>query len=146
MIIKRKEISWILLIAWMILIAVMSNQPAEISDSQSIGVINFLQRIGINMNLIFGQLSNFIIRKCAHFLEYAILGILLYNVLIMYFQNKKLIILCILLCMFYAITDEIHQLFISGREGALRDVIIDTCGGLFGTIVNNILYKKRLSH
>lgn len=142
MIIKRKEISWILLIAWMILIAVMSNQPATISDSQSVGTINFLQSIGINVDSIFGELSNFVIRKCAHFLEYAILGILFYNVLKMYFENKKLMILCVLFCMFYAITDELHQLFVPGREGALRDVIIDTCGGSFGTIINNILYKE----
>ena len=146
MIIKRKEISWILLISWMILIAVMSNQPAKVSDAQSIGVINILQIVGIDLNSIFGQLSNFIIRKCAHFLEYAILGVLFYNVLTMYFSSKKLIVFCIILCMLYAITDEIHQLFVEGREGAVRDVIIDTCGGLFGTIVNNILYNKRISH
>ena len=37
--------------------------------------------------------------------------------------------MCIIL---YAITDEIHQLFIPGRNGNVVDVLIDSCGGLIG--------------
>jgi VanZ family protein len=32
----------------------------------------------------------------------------------------------------YASTDEFHQLFVPGREGAVRDVAIDSCGAAFG--------------
>lgn len=32
----------------------------------------------------------------------------------------------------YACTDEFHQLFISGRSGQFKDVLIDTAGGLLG--------------
>ena len=42
---KRKNIYWSLLIAWMIIIYVMSNQPATISDSQSIGVLDLLSKV-----------------------------------------------------------------------------------------------------
>lgn len=139
---KRKIISWLLLIGWMILIAVMSNEPAQVSDSQSMKTLDILQSIGININGIFKEASNFIIRKSAHFLEYAVLGMLFSNVLLIYFENKKLIVLCVFLCALYAVSDEIHQFFVEGRQCALRDVIIDTFGSVCGTVLNTILYKK----
>ncbi|AWK50143.1 hypothetical protein DIC82_03145 [Clostridium beijerinckii] len=126
---KRVVIYWILLIIWMIGIAIMSNQPASISDSQSGGVIEMLSRIGIDMNNIFGQFANFIVRKCAHFLEYMILALLVSNVLKLYFNMKQVVIITIIFIFLYACSDEVHQLFVPGREGAIRDVIIDTCGG-----------------
>lgn len=42
---KRKIIYWSLLIAWMILIFVMSNQPAKVSDSQSIVVLDLFFKV-----------------------------------------------------------------------------------------------------
>ena len=126
---KRKNIYWSLLIAWMILIFVMSNQPAKVSDSQSIGVLDLFLKLGININGTFGSLANFVVRKCAHFLEYMILALLAFNVLKLYYNIKKVYIMTIVLVFLYACSDEIHQLFVLGREGAIRDVIIDTCGG-----------------
>lgn len=127
---KRKIINWVLLIAWMILIFTMSNQPANISDSQSEGAIKVLLLIGIDANSIFGQLANFIVRKCAHFLEYMILALLYINVAKYYFTKKAIIISTIAFVFAYACSDEIHQLFVPGREGTFRDVLIDTCGGI----------------
>jgi len=127
---KRKIIYWSLLIAWMILIFVMSNQPAKVSDAQSMGTLDLFSKIGININGIFGDIANFIIRKCAHFLEYMILALLFFNVLKLYFSIKQVSIMTIVFVFLYACSDEIHQLFVLGREGAIRDVIIDTCGGI----------------
>ncbi|MFT8351502.1 VanZ family protein [Clostridium saccharoperbutylacetonicum] len=127
---KRKILDWMLLIAWMILIFTMSNQPANISDSQSEGAIKLLLLIGIDANSIFGQLANFIVRKCAHFLEYMMLALLYINVAKHYFTIKAVIISTVAFVFAYACLDEIHQLFVPGREGAFRDVLIDTCGGV----------------
>jgi Predicted integral membrane protein len=114
----------------------MSNQPAQISDSQSEGVINILSAIGINMNGIFGQLTNFIVRKCAHFLEYMVLSLLAFNVFKLYFNIRRVIFVTVVFVFFYACSDEIHQLFVLGREGAFRDVIIDTVGGITLILIN----------
>jgi VanZ family protein len=127
---KRKIIYWSLLIAWMIVICVMSNQPANISDSQSNGVLDLFLKMGIDVNGFFGDLANFVVRKCAHFLEYMILALLVLNVVKLYFNMKQVIIITIVFVFLYACSDEIHQLFVPGREGAIRDVIIDTCGGV----------------
>jgi VanZ family protein len=127
---KRKIIYWSLLITWMIVICVMSNQPANISDSQSNGVLDLFLKMGIDVNGFFGDLANFVVRKCAHFLEYMILALLVLNVVKLYFNMKQVIIITIVFVFLYACSDEIHQLFVPGREGAIRDVIIDTCGGV----------------
>ena len=127
---KRKIIYWSLLIIWMIIICLMSSQPATISDSQSMGVLYLFSKVGININGIFGELANFVVRKCAHFTEYMILALLAFNVIKLYFNIKQVVILTIVFVFLYACSDEIHQLFVLGREGAIRDVIIDTCGGI----------------
>jgi VanZ family protein len=126
---KREIIYWFLLIIWMIGIFIMSNQPASISDSQSEGVIKVLSAVGIDINGVFGQLANFAVRKCAHFFEYMVLALLAFNVCKLYFNTKQVVLLTIVFVFFYACSDEIHQLFVLGREGAFRDVIIDTLGG-----------------
>ncbi|HBJ2621894.1 VanZ family protein [Clostridium botulinum] len=141
---KRKVINWILLILWMIIIFAMSNQPAVVSDKQSGLVITTLTNLGINMNGIFGELANFIVRKTAHFLEYMILGILILNVLEIHYTRQKIRLLGVLLVFLYASSDEIHQLFVQGREGAFRDVVIDTLGGTFGIFVISKLKVLRL--
>lgn len=139
---KRKITYWCLLITWMLVIFIMSNQPANISDSQSGAVIRILSSIGVDVNGIFGQLANFVVRKCAHFLEYMILALLDFNVFSLYFDKKNVIITAILFVLIYACSDEIHQLFIPGREGAIRDVVIDTFGGITSILI--ILGKSYL--
>lgn len=136
---KRKNIYWSLLIAWMILIFVMSNQPAKVSDSQSIGVLDLFLKLGININGVFGSLANFVVRKCAHFLEYMVLALLAFNVFKLYYNIKKVCVITIVLVFLYACSDEIHQLFVLGREGAIRDVIIDTCGGSLLVLIRSVI-------
>ncbi|MBW6411486.1 VanZ family protein [Clostridium weizhouense] len=139
---KQKIFYWSLLICWMAFIFIMSNQPAVISDKQSTTAILILSKLGINFNGLFGELANFILRKMAHFLEYMILGILTLNVLSLYYKiNKKIKFISLLIVFLYACSDEFHQLFIQGREGAFRDVIIDTLGGSLSIVIINLKCK-----
>ncbi|WP_294376986.1 VanZ family protein [uncultured Clostridium sp.] len=143
----RKDImNLVLIIIWMSFIFFMSNQPAEASDSQSIGIINILSEAGFNIRGIFGDIANFIIRKCAHFLEYMILAFLIINFIKDKFKLHQLIILAVFLVFLYACTDEFHQLFVEGRDGNFRDVLIDTCGGSLAVLLftlKNLFIKKK---
>ncbi len=73
----------------------------------------------------------YIVRKCAHFCIYAVLGFFLV-LLNKQYRSKNLIGIPVLASFLYAITDEIHQRFVPGRYGCARDVFIDTCGALAG--------------
>jgi VanZ family protein len=122
----------------------MSNQPATVSDSQSIGLLYLFSKLGININSIFGDLANFVVRKCAHFIEYMILALLAFNLIKLYFNIKQVVILTIVFVFLYACSDEIHQLFVLGREGAIRDVVIDTCGGIVLVLIKlGVYYRKK---
>ena len=41
----------------------------------------------------------------------------------------------------YACTDEIHQLFIEGRSGEIRDILVDSTGALIGMVLVGIILK-----
>ncbi|MDU4753179.1 MAG: VanZ family protein, partial [Clostridium butyricum] len=126
---KKYVINLLLIVIWMTFIFLMSNQPAETSDSQSLGIISILSKLGIDMSGIFGDIANFIVRKCAHFLEYMILGFLIINLIKEDLKLKYIVLIVISGVFLYACTDEFHQLFVSGRDGNLRDIFIDTSGG-----------------
>ena len=138
---KRKVIYWSLLVGWMFFIFIMSNQPAKISDSQSLGVLKLFNELGIDINGTFGEFANFVVRKCAHFIEYMILGFFVFNVLMLYYRIKQASIITIVFIFLYACSDEIHQLFVPGREGAMRDVFIDTCGGIVLVAIRLIILR-----
>lgn len=137
----KKIISIILLITWMIVIFMFSNANSTESSKTSSRVIGTFIEIKdnitqkntpeINKAILTANLS-YIVRKLAHITEYIILAILMYNVL--YNYNIKDIKLVLILCIIYACTDEVHQIFIPGRSGQITDVLIDTFGSLLGAI------------
>ena len=56
-------------------------------------------------------------------------------------NNKKRAIITIVSGALYAMTDEIHQTFISGRSGQITDVLLDTFGVIVGTIFVTYIFK-----
>ncbi len=76
------------------------------------------------------------IRKLAHFFIYTVLGITIMCHISTYKINRyQRIGGSLMIGMLYAVSDEIHQLFIPGRSGQLTDVLIDTIGVLFGVCI-----------
>lgn len=136
----------LLVILWMIIIFLFSNQPSDDSSKLSDGfilrgvrIIESISHKNYNDEEI---LNKFVrpVRKLAHFTIYFVLGLLVFN-LVRDFSDK--IILSILTCLLYSLTDEIHQLFIIGRSGEIRDVIIDTLGSLLAIIIFKTIVKKK---
>ncbi len=119
----------------------LSSRNAEESAQQSGIVLEWLISIfGDNI------LTDFIVRKLAHCLEFTGLCIL-FNLGFVLDGKKLMIIQSILLTSAYAATDEFHQLFVSGRSCELKDWAIDTCGAVIGSIVFAVIYKavKRIA-
>ncbi|HCR36426.1 hypothetical protein A2130_02115 [Candidatus Woesebacteria bacterium GWC2_33_12] len=83
--------------------------------------------------------KDFVVKKTAHVVEYAILAILLYRAMVgSDMDKKKALIISIIIAGLYGLTDEIHQSFTPGREPRIRDVAIDT----FGASLGSVIYKK----
>ena len=85
----------------------------------------------------------FVLRKSAHLVEFYLLGFLILNLFKDYRKiSKKMLFICTFLCLIYASSDELHQLFVVGRTAKILDIIIDTLGASFGIISYYLLYKS----
>lgn len=90
--------------------------------------------------------SQKIIRKGAHFSIYMMVGILIMAFMCTYnVKQKTKILVSIFTGILYAISDEVHQYFIPGRQASTIDVGIDTCGVITGILIvigiNTIINK-----
>lgn len=110
-------LSWALIVICMAVIFGFSHQSAD--DSQSLS-----DRFAFLLNLPFGS---FIVRKGAHFLEFAGLSALIFNALFRSFGQFRPI-LTLALTAVYAASDEFHQLFVDGRACRIFDWFVDCAG------------------
>jgi len=150
---QRKVCFWILLIFWMALIFLCSAQAAVQSDALSTGLVSKIAHFFIPQydllsqaeKLIYINQLNGVIRKLAHIFIYFVLSLLLISVFNQYkFRHNRKVILTFLICLLYAITDELHQVFVPGRGPGFLDIGIDASGILLGLGIF-ILIKKYLN-
>ena len=138
-----KYIYLTLIIIWMIVVFSFSNQVAEksgqASGSISEKIVNVITKNKEITQDERKQLSIKIetpIRKLAHFSIYTIGGILIFAYINTFdVKTKNKFIYSISFGLFYACTDEFHQLFVKGRSGEIRDICIDSLGVLIGVFI-----------
>ena len=132
----------------MLVIFVHSAMPADLSGSES----GFIESVILKFIHADPDRVSFVVRKCAHFLEYFILGISFAQSL-RYTDGRGrytctgtltfldgLIAVC--LGSVYALTDEIHQYFVPGRSCEIRDICIDAFGALCGCLIVTARIRK----
>lgn len=76
----------------------------------------------------------FIVRKAAHFAVYAALGASA-SLFALTLSWKNRLLSAFMVCLAYAVSDEIHQHFVDGRAMRLYDILIDSLGVLAGLAV-----------
>ena len=89
-----------------------------------------------------------VVRKAAHFSEYAILGLMIRLCLESWFGRRRFMLPAAWIAgVLYAATDELHQLRIDGRSGQRSDVMLDSCGVLAGVLAASLIlylwWRKR---
>lgn len=134
----KRTVGYLLLAACMVIIFLFSHQGHEVSSGQSMGIVNAVSHTtGV-------QLPETVVRKSAHVLIYFILGILAYNVAMGYRYSRRLLIIgsIVFVCL-YAISDEAHQYFVSGRSAEVGDVLLDTTAGSLGIVGYNWVINRQ---
>ena len=127
----------ILIVLWTCLIFLFSSQDGGESSGFSRMVVEFFVKDPEMVNFLEPYA-----RKIAHFSEYGIGGLLFVSLFSTYnWSDKRKMITSILLGMWYATMDEIHQLMVLGRSGAFKDVYIDTLGVATGVVGMMIIIK-----
>ncbi len=136
---------WMLSFAQYNLILSYSSAPAAKSAAESGSVSKKItkaldyvfksKKFSTNKKLV-SKIHRFI-RKVAHFVIYFILGFLM----IMFFyiasgnDIRKALVVTLFVCMAGAALDEMSQLFVEGRSGQIKDVILDFCGVCGGCLL-----------
>lgn len=119
-----KWIRFVPALAWMALIFYLSSIPDLKLDNQF-------------------SAFDFVLRKIAHMVEYAILFSLLFWGLGNDKQNSSTMTFAALMAGLYAVSDEVHQHFVPTRNGAITDILIDWTGIAIGWTLLKFRYATR---
>lgn len=117
-----------------------STLTAEESTVESNNVLffftGFFKNIGIN-----AELGDYIIRKSAHFCEFALLGLLC--IWCSYIKNKSIIKNLMpagFVCLSTAVIDELIQINSKGRSAEVTDVALDFIGSVSGVLIFLLIF------
>ena len=132
----------ILTLSVMAIIFALSADTADESDAKSDAISDsIVYQILSNFDLTDEQIDILvrrcvvIVRKTAHFAEYAALGFLLTSVFVSFGLKTKLNIpLSFIIGSLYAVSDEIHQYFVPGRSCQVSDILLDSAGVIAGIL------------
>jgi len=105
---------WLLVLAWMAAIFVVSDRPP--THLPHFGLIDLL------------------VKKGAHFLAYGLLAWLVQRA---WWPGQGSWGWALMITAVYAMSDEYHQTFIPGRSGSVADVLIDISGGLTALLLSH---------
>ena len=121
---------WLLLVVVLTaVIFVNSSLPATESGKLSGFVAQFVAQLSQLLDITLKGDVEHTIRKLAHFLEFACLGLLWCKTFASFrVSNRTSTGYILLLCLLTAVTDEYIQLFSLGREGKVMDVLLDFSG------------------
>ncbi|MBR2730966.1 MAG: VanZ family protein [Clostridia bacterium] len=128
-------------LALMGVIFFFSAQPASDSDEVSIW---FTMLLFFFRDEAAAHALNGVVREAAHMLEYAALAVPVW----LFFSTFRLSrgwrgIAAFAVCLLYAVSDEVHQLFVPGRAAELFDVLMDSIGAALSVTVLHLLAKRR---
>ena len=118
---------WVLCALWLMLIFGHSMMPASLSHAESSGLLS-------RLTAALPVLTHRLLRKLAHFTEFAVLGFLLAQCLPAKPQYS------LFAGLFCALCDETIQLFVLGRSGQVRDIWIDFAGVACAVAVTELLW------
>ncbi len=134
----------------MCLIFWLSDRPAEVSTVQSRGItLRIIEMAagwsdtgGANRKNLILSLEPYV-RETAHFVEYAILFILVFLAVQSFVGGYvKTSLISLFICFVYAISDELHQIFVQGRSCEVKDIVFDTVGALTAMLLIMVIKLK----
>lgn len=160
---RRAALWLVLVVVWLAFIWGHSLVPGDASRGESSRVMVVLRSAFQAAGVTSTHTMTFVIRKTAHFLEYLVLGLICGKARTeLMGQGRRscfpaskartwqlssgelrLVLLTVIVDCVAPVVDETIQVFVPGRSSQLRDVIIDLCGVLLGTILMATLRGTR---
>jgi VanZ family protein len=135
---------WLPVILWMCFIFWMSTDTFSFEHTSSL-VESTLYLLFPKASAQTVNLTHALIRKLGHLTEYFVLGLLLFRAFRGETSKKwswRWTSLAMIILIAYAASDEFHQSFTLSRGASVKDVGIDTLGGIFSQIVIAFVYRR----
>lgn len=134
---KPSVLFWIILtVIWMVVIFSFSAKNAVQSSEQSLRVGLTIGSVVVpdfeeqpqEVKISFAESIEHAVRKMAHASEFAFLSLLMF--MSYGFVSRRILhyLLSWGSAVLYAVSDEIHQIFVPGRSCEIKDMLIDTAG------------------
>lgn len=132
-------LAWVLAAACAAAIFLFSSQSGDASAELSGGLLEHFSQF---LTALFGEAAHNVLRKFAHFFIFAALMFFVYHAC---FRTRKAhrlsSVLPFLICVLYAVSDEIHQYFVPGRACRVFDVGVDALGCVLGGLCFYLVIK-----
>jgi VanZ family protein len=138
--------NWLPVIVWVGVIFLGSTDLMS-AEHTSRFIVPFLRWLKADISAETLASIHFIVRKCTHVGEYAILALLLLRAATLMTNSKRSIPILYLsvlgMCLIVAATDEFHQTFVASRGPSVQDVMIDSSGAVLGLVIASIIGMRR---
>jgi len=139
--------SWGLVIVWAIVIFSFSTNRFSFSNTDRI-IRPLVRWIFPHASLELQESIHFLVRKSGHWTEYFIFSLLLLRA----FRDQKRnewqggsAIWTLILVLFYALSDELHQAFVPSRSAHFSDSMLDFLGGSCAVFWKYLRRNRRLT-
>lgn len=131
---------WWPAVLWAVIISLLSTRYFG-SDQTSTVIIPVLHWLVPSASYATLLHWHHLIRKAAHFTEYFVFSVLLLRAIRAGRRDVRWswALEAIAIVAVYAAFDEFHQIFVPGRTPAVRDVLIDTIGGIAAQLLVGLL-------
>jgi VanZ family protein len=124
----RRWLWWLAVALWTAVIFHFSSSQFSKASTSPL-LVQMLRSLFPAMTAETERILEFLVRKGAHVSEYAVLAVLAHQALRDSPNSWRSAARALVLVAAVALVDEIHQLFVVGRSGSVRDVFIDVGGG-----------------
>jgi VanZ family protein len=137
---------WLPVLSWLGLIFIGSTDLMS-AEHTSRFLVPFLYWLKPSITADAIAQIHFLIRKCSHLIEYAILAILLWRALYrgtnLKIKTSIVYVSVLIAAILFAAADEFHQSFVASRTALRGDVVVDVLGAMIGLAIYLALSRTR---
>lgn len=139
---------WLPLLVWMAVIF-SASADTQSTERTSRFLAPFLRWLNPNISAEAIESVRWFVRKTAHLTEFGLMAWLAWRALRKPKRNEerpwswRTAATALSIVFLYAATDELHQSFVPNRTGSVKDVCIDTAGGVLGLAATWACYRRR---
>ncbi|MGN0071371.1 MAG: VanZ family protein [Atopobiaceae bacterium] len=141
---KRRRGAFLAVFLWVCVIWGHSLVQGGASSTESGIFVTLLRPVFEALGISNQTTMSFIVRKCGHFSEYLVLGLLVHHAVRPDWSHMSsriagmLLFILVIPCL-----DETIQIFVPGRNSAVRDVFIDLAGAATGLLIVALVRRHK---